>query len=137
MNVGAMSILAGQNTGDLEKGRVLELMNMVTIEELMDGEEYDGMSHDSTTVMNTLLTCILDIKLEVQDECDKYGKVIEIKIPRPAGARSSPGVGKIYVKFEQPESAAKALAAMSGRKFSDRTVVVTYFGEVSTVLTFR
>ncbi|KAE9981517.1 hypothetical protein EG328_011554 [Venturia inaequalis] len=111
MNVGAMSILAGQNTGDLEKGRVLELMNMVTIEELMDGEEYD------------------DIKLEVQDECDKYGKVIEIKIPRPAGARSSPGVGKIYVKFEQPESAAKALAAMSGRKFSDRTVVVTYFGE--------
>jgi splicing factor U2AF subunit len=43
MNVGAMSILAGTNSGDLEKGRVLELMNMVTIEELMDGEEYDGM----------------------------------------------------------------------------------------------
>jgi RNA recognition motif-containing protein len=69
--------------------------------------------------------------LEVQEECDKYGKVLELKIPRPAGARSSPGVGKIYVKFEQPESAQKALAAMSGRKFSDRTVVVTYFGEVS------
>lgn len=87
--------------------------------------------------MHIKLTYILDIKLEVQDECDKYGKVIEIKIPRPAGARSSPGVGKIYVKFEQPESAAKALAAMSGRKFSDRTVVVTYFGEVSTVLIVR
>lgn len=72
-----------------------------------------------------------DIKIEVAEECDKYGKVLDIKIPRPAGARSSPGVGKIYVKFEQPESAQKALAAMSGRKFSDRTVVVTYFGEVS------
>lgn len=45
MNVGAMSILAGTNSGDLEKGRVLELMNMVTIEELMDGEEYDGVLH--------------------------------------------------------------------------------------------
>lgn len=87
--------------------------------------------------MNNLLTHNSDIKLEVQDECDKYGTVIEIKIPRPAGARSSPGVGKIYVKFEQPESAAKALAAMSGRKFSDRTVVVTYFGEVSKVLTAK
>ena len=43
MNVGAMSILAGTNSGDLEKGRVLELMNMVTIEELMDGEEYEGL----------------------------------------------------------------------------------------------
>lgn len=51
MNVGAMSILAGQNTGDLEKGRVLELMNMVTIEELMDGEEYDGKSSAS------IITC--------------------------------------------------------------------------------
>lgn len=81
--------------------------------------------------LRTILTNSLDIKIEVSDECDKYGKVLEIKIPRPAGARSSPGVGKIYVKFERPESAAKALAAMSGRKFSDRTVVVTYFGEVS------
>jgi splicing factor U2AF subunit len=81
--------------------------------------------------LHKLLTNSLDIMLEVQEECDKYGKVLELKIPRPAGARSSPGVGKIYVKFEQPESAQKALAAMSGRKFSDRTVVVTYFGEVS------
>jgi len=111
MNVGAMSILAGTTSSDLEKGRVLELMNMVTPEELMDNLEYE------------------DIKLDVQEECEKYGKVLDIKIPRPAGARTSPGVGKIYVKFEQPESAQKALAAMSGRKFADRTVVVTFFGE--------
>jgi splicing factor U2AF subunit len=56
--------------------------------------------------------------------------VIEVKVPRPSGARTNPGVGKIYVKFESPESAQKALRALAGRKFSDRTVVVTYFGEV-------
>jgi splicing factor U2AF subunit len=52
MNVGAMSILAGTNSGDLEKGRVLELMNMVTIEELMDGEEYEGMWHFTPKLTN-------------------------------------------------------------------------------------
>ena len=41
-----------------------------------------------------------------------------------------PGVGKIFVKFEEPESAQAALKALAGRKFADRTVVVTYFGEV-------
>jgi splicing factor U2AF subunit len=60
--------------------------------------------------------------------------VLELKIPRPSGARSSPGVGKIFVKFEQPESAQKATSALAGRKFADRTVVVTFFSEVSTLL---
>ena len=53
-------------------------------------------------------------------------------MPRPSGgSRQSNGVGKIYVKFEANESAAKALRAMAGRKFADRTVVTTFFSEVS------
>jgi splicing factor U2AF subunit len=40
-------------------------------------------------------------------------------------------VGKIFVKFDTPESAGKALRALAGRKFADRTVVTTYFSEVS------
>lgn len=51
MNVGAMSILAGTNSSDLEKGRVLELMNMVTIEELMDDEEYEGTSRSAENLL--------------------------------------------------------------------------------------
>jgi splicing factor U2AF subunit len=39
-------------------------------------------------------------------------------------------VGKIYIKFETPEIATKALRALAGRKFADRTVVTTYFPEV-------
>ena len=51
-------------------------------------------------------------------------------MPRPSGGRQIPGVGKIFVKFDQPESAQAALKALAGRKFADRTVVVTFFGEV-------
>lgn len=72
-----------------------------------------------------------EIQEDVREECDKYGKVLEMKIPRPTGgSRQSNGVGKIFVKFDTPESAGKALRALAGRKFADRTVVATYFSEV-------
>jgi splicing factor U2AF subunit len=57
--------------------------------------------------------------------------VLELKIPRPSGgSRQSAGVGKIYVKFGDVDSASKALKALAGRKFQDRTVVTSYFSEV-------
>jgi len=113
MGVSAMSMLAGTQSTESEKGRVLQLLNMVTPEELMDNDEYEEICED------------------VKEECEKYGAVLEMKIPRPSGGRTMPGVGKIFVKYEQPESAQKALSALAGRKFADRTVVVTFFGEVS------
>jgi splicing factor U2AF 65 kDa subunit len=66
---------------------------------------------------------------DVKEECEKFGPVLEMKVPRPVAGRQLPGVGKIYVKFEDKESAQKALRSLAGRKFADRTVVVTYFGE--------
>ena len=42
MSVNAMSLMAGTKTADVEKGRVLCLMNMITVEELMDADEADG-----------------------------------------------------------------------------------------------
>lgn len=54
-----------------------------------------------------------------------------MKVPRPSGgSRQSNGVGKIYVKYDSADSARKAMGALAGRKFADRTVVVTYFSEV-------
>jgi len=112
MSVNAMSLMAGtQAKSDAEAGRVLCLMNMITPEELMDTEESEE---------------ILD---DVKEECAKYGKVLDTKMPRPTGGRQGAGIGKIYVKYEEPASAQKALAALAGRKFADRTVVVTFFGE--------
>ncbi|KAG8527040.1 uncharacterized protein KY384_008469 [Bacidia gigantensis] len=114
MGVSAMSMLAGTTSDTLDEGRVLQLLNMVTPEELMDGEEYEEICED------------------IKEECEKYGAVLEMKVPRPSGgSRQSNGVGKIYVKYDTPESARKALQALAGRKFADRTVVTTYFSEES------
>ena len=42
MGVSAMSLLAQTTSTDLEEGRVLQLLNMVTPEELIDNEDYEG-----------------------------------------------------------------------------------------------
>lgn len=112
MGVNAMSMLAGTTSTANDVSRVLQLLNMVTPEELMDNDDYE------------------EIRDDVQAECEKFGKILSIKIPRPVGgSRQSAGVGKIFIKFEDSESATKALRALAGRKFSDRTVVSTYFPE--------
>ncbi len=68
---------------------------------------------------------------DVQEECAKYGTIVTMKIPRPSmGSRQSAGVGKIFIKYEDAAGAKKALQALAGRKFADRTVVTTYFDEV-------
>ena len=130
MGVQAMSVFANTTSQDLEAGRVLQLLNMVTAEELMDDEDYEGrnLHSPSAPYLSNLIPEILE---DVREECEKYGGVLEIKIPRPSGgSRQSPGVGKIYVKFDNNEAATKALRALAGRKFSDRTVVTSYFSEV-------
>lgn len=79
------------------------------------------------TVADPLLAEILE---DVKEECAKYGPLVDVKMPRPTGgSRMNNGIGKIYLKYTAPDSAAKALAALAGRKFADRTVVATYFGE--------
>lgn len=42
MGVNAMSMLAGTTANDSEETRVLQLLNMVTPEELMDNDDYQG-----------------------------------------------------------------------------------------------
>lgn len=68
---------------------------------------------------------------DVKEECSKFGTVVDLKVPRPSGgSHQSAGVGKIFVKFDTAESTTKALTALAGRKFADRTVVTSYFPEV-------
>jgi len=43
MGVNAMSMLAGTRSADLHESRVLQLLNMVTADELMDNDEYAGL----------------------------------------------------------------------------------------------
>lgn len=139
MGVNAMSMLAGTTSADLEEGRVLQLLNMVTAEELIDNQEYEGTFKPllcflwrpryATILMEVFLQEICE---DIKEECEKYGQVLEMKVPRPSGgSRQSNGVGKIFVKYDNADSARTALQALAGRKFADRTVVTTYFSEVS------
>ncbi|KKA30764.1 hypothetical protein TD95_002609 [Thielaviopsis punctulata] len=112
MGISAMSMLAGTTAVQPDETRVLQLLNMVTADELMNNDDYEDICED------------------VQEECSKFGTVLDIKIPRPSsGAKQAAGVGKIFVKFETTEAANKALRALAGRKFSDRTVITTFFPE--------
>lgn len=42
MGVAAMSMLAGTTATDSDESRVLQLLNMVTADELMDNDDYEG-----------------------------------------------------------------------------------------------
>jgi splicing factor U2AF subunit len=60
---------------------------MVQIHELEIDEEYNEILED------------------VKEECDKYGTVISLKIPRPMLGEFVMGVGKVFVEFSSIEEA--------------------------------
>lgn len=53
MGVSAMSMFAQTTSSDLETSRVIQLLNMVTAEELMDDEDYEGKFHPSNSQQRT------------------------------------------------------------------------------------
>ena len=58
MGVNAMSMFAGTTSDNLEEGRVLQLLNMVTPEELLDNDDYEGEIHHFLVVHYILLTLL-------------------------------------------------------------------------------
>ncbi|KAG9295782.1 hypothetical protein G9A89_009011 [Geosiphon pyriformis] len=107
------SLLLPASNGEMEPTRVLQLLNMVTAEELVDDDEY------------------ADIYEDVHEECSKFGTIVDMKIPRPTQNGSLTGLGKIFVRYEHIEQAGVALRALAGRKFAERTVLTSYINEDS------
>ncbi|KAI8806416.1 splicing factor U2AF 65 kDa subunit-like protein [Cladochytrium replicatum] len=98
--------------GSGEPSTVLLLLNMVTVEELANDDDYQ------------------DILEDVRDECSRYGTIRSVTIPRPnAGEQSSTGVGKIFVQYSTVDQCTAALNALAGRRFADRTVITAYYPE--------
>jgi splicing factor U2AF subunit len=91
--------------------RVLVLMSMVVPEELTKDDEYK------------------DIVDDIDSECQKYGIVKSVVIPRPAEGKVVPGLGKVFVEFEAPEHASKAKNELEGRQFAGRTVLASFLAE--------
>ncbi|KAE9104572.1 hypothetical protein PF010_g13336 [Phytophthora fragariae] len=88
---------------------VLKMANMVSIDELRDDDEYADLAED------------------VEEECKRFGNVTGMEIPRPKDGEEVPGLGCIYVRFEEEANAVAALKALNGRKFGGSIVKVTYF----------
>jgi splicing factor U2AF subunit len=95
MGVNAMAMMAGTTSADLEASRVVQLLNMVTPEELMDSEEYEGAASPATPKPSSTNPKI-EICEDIKEECQKFGKLIDVKVPRPSGgSRQTAGVGKV------------------------------------------
>jgi len=115
--MGMITSLAAERGSENARSRVLLLLNMVTGDDLMDADEYD------------------DILQDVKTEADRFGKVLDLQIPRPLGrSGEGPGVGKVFVRFETEDDCEAALRGIAGRKFSERTVVASFYPEVCPLL---
>ncbi|EPB72707.1 hypothetical protein ANCCEY_08194 [Ancylostoma ceylanicum] len=88
---------------------VLCLMNMMVEDELKDDEDYE------------------DILEDIREECSKYGIVRSLEVPRPIPGVEVSGIGKVFVEFATCADCQKAQAALTGRKFANRTVVTSYY----------
>ncbi|KAI0051042.1 RNA-binding domain-containing protein [Auriscalpium vulgare] len=118
--------------------RILLMLNMVTTDDLVEDQEYAELLED------------------VREEVANYGTVEDVRIPRPvrrdrgrwggegAGAGGSnlnpqdaqradeaAGVGRVYVKYVEPESAVKAMQALAGRSFAGRSIIATLLSDDS------
>lgn len=62
---------------------VLCLLNMVTPDELRDEDEYE------------------DILEDIREECNKYGVVRSVEIPRPIEGVEVPGCGKVSIEMNK------------------------------------
>ncbi|KAK0523330.1 hypothetical protein OC835_001561 [Tilletia horrida] len=132
-----------------EPTRCMQMLNMVTPQELVDDVEYSEIVED------------------VRDECAKFGSVLDVRIPRPmaeskgaagntwrvtqeakksadgeeggsgggggagesTGKAEREGVGRVYVKFAEVDQCATALQQIAGRQFGGRVVICAFLRE--------
>mmetsp|Transcript_11491 Transcript_11491/g.18895 ORF Transcript_11491/g.18895 Transcript_11491/m.18895 type:complete len:539 (+) Transcript_11491:41-1657(+) len=110
---------------------VLLLLNMVTASELIDDDEYN------------------DIRNQVGTECEKFGQVLSVIIPRPnqnigdddaeddeddddddddeKAVDTQAGVGRIFVRYANQEQARVARTKLHGRQFGGNRVECRFY----------
>ncbi|KAL3820558.1 hypothetical protein ACJIZ3_006463 [Penstemon smallii] len=108
--------LPGEGIGSLLKvetpTKILCLSEVVTMDELTDDGEYEEILED------------------MREECQKFGELIGVVIPRPnSNAVHSGGIGKVFLEYSNSDGCAKAKSALSGRKFGGNTVSALYYPE--------
>eukprot|EP01068_Selenidium_serpulae_P005049 Selendium_serpulae@DN3848_c0_g1_i2.p1 len=89
---------------------VVQLINCVFREDLLDKSTYDTIIED------------------IRSEASKFGALEEIVIPRPADDLSlTPGVGKVFLRYNDVTAARRAQLELNGRKFERRSVCASFY----------
>ena len=96
---------------------ILLLLNLVLPEDLEDDVEFEGFLFN------------VDIKQDILLECQRFGDIKDVIIPRPLEGAEIPGLGKIFVQYDTADHAAQAQRELAGRRFMERVVLATFFDE--------
>ncbi|KAK7889066.1 hypothetical protein WMY93_024626 [Mugilogobius chulae] len=83
---------------------VLRLLNLIQDSHLHNEDEYE------------------DILEDMKEECQKYGSVVSLLIPK-----ENPGKGQVFVEYSSSSDAKEAQKLLTGRTFDGRFVVATFY----------
>ncbi|XP_037530646.1 serine/threonine-protein kinase Kist [Nematolebias whitei] len=83
---------------------VLRLLNLIDDSHLHNDEEYD------------------DILEDMKEECQKYGSVVSLLIPK-----ENPGKGQVFVEYANSSDSKEAQRLLTGRTFDGKFVVATFY----------
>ncbi|CAL9153400.1 unnamed protein product [Musa hybrid cultivar] len=92
--------------------KVVCLTQVVSPDELNEDEEYE------------------DIMEDMRAEGGKYGKLVNVVIPRPVpNGEPAPGVGKVFLEYADIDGSTKARQGLNGRKFGGNQVAAVFYPE--------
>lgn len=83
---------------------VLRLLNLIDDSHLHNEEEYE------------------DILEDMKEECQKYGSVVSLLIPK-----ENPGKGQVFVEYANANDSKEAQRLLTGRTFDGKLVVATFY----------
>ncbi|KAM4548068.1 serine/threonine-protein kinase Kist [Odontesthes bonariensis] len=83
---------------------VLRLLNLIDDNHLHNEEEYE------------------DILEDMKEECQKYGSVVSLLIPK-----ENPGKGQVFVEYANSSDSKEAQRLLTGRTFDGKFVVATFY----------
>ncbi|KAG0610469.1 hypothetical protein M758_7G068200 [Ceratodon purpureus] len=91
--------------------KVVALTEVVTPNQLKNNKEYQEILED------------------MKSECEKYGNLVNVVIPRPRGGEDVFGLGKVFLQYSDIVGAANAKALLHGQRFDGNLVVAKYYPE--------
>lgn len=111
------SLTPGKATADPTP--IMQLLNLVTWNDLIaqgEGQDEERGEEEYQSLVN-----------DIQEECNQFGQVKNIFIPRPSAKGRVAGIGKVYVEFATVEECMRAVTELAGRTFAERTVLTSYY----------